>query len=367
MLRRLYILNGLGIFGVVCNHAGFIGISALFWTVDRFSKIPIYPTFEQIGSWSYYFLLVMRQLAVFCVPAFLFSTGYFVAYAARGNQSQLTWKVTIRRTVNILIPYMLWSLIWFAFDFWGGSVYTLPEYAKRLILGAANNTYFYVIVVVQLYLLSPFLVPFIKKFWKISLVGATVILLLSLGLRYENTFGVEVVSPIRYLFSLWFISNWLVYFVLGVVVSFHQTEFTRWILKYKWWLLAATVMMGALSILEADLGFRFIKADWIGPHTVSSVFYVTAFVLSFLAFQDFKVPFTKFFTTLGHDIYGIYLTHWIILEITALFLLANAPFVFSNQIILQAILILVGIAIPIAMMKLTLKTPMRRYYRYMFG
>jgi membrane-bound acyltransferase YfiQ involved in biofilm formation len=312
-------------------------------------------------------LIILRQLAVFCVPAFLFSTGFFVAYAARGNQSQLTWKITLRRIVFILIPYILWSLVWFVFDYSQGSVYTISEYVRRLFLGAANNTYFYVIVICQLYLLSPIIVPLIKKYWKLSLGAAAFILFFSLALRYGDTFGNKITSPLRYLFSLWFISNWLFYFVLGIIVSFHQGEFNRFITKHKWALLILTMALGVISIVEGDIGFRMTKVDWLGPHNFSSSIYVTSFVLCFLAFQDSKVPFHNFFTMLGHNIYGIYLTHWIVLMIVKLFIFENFPMVLSNPLILQSILILFGIGVPVAVMNLSVKAPVRRIYRYVFG
>ena len=367
MIRRLFLLNGLSIFAVVCNHAGYLGFLAMFWWIDLYRPVVSVPNFDQIGSLSYYVLLVIRQLAVFCVPAFLFTTGFFIAYTARGNQSQLTWKVILRRLVFLLIPYLLWSLVWFAFDFSRGTVYPPIEYIKRLILGEANDTYFYVIALSLLYLLSPLLVPLVKNKWKWALIGSSGLLIFSLGLKYENTFGMSITSPLHFLYSNWFVTLWLLYFVLGVIVSFFQREFTSFILKFKWVLLATTVITALLSLIEADRGFRLLKQDWFGPSTITSSFYVISFILCFLAFQEVKIPLSNFFNLLGHNIYGIYLTHWIVMEVTAWFLLNTAPKVLASEFILQSILILLGVGLPLIFISMMAKTPARRFYRFVFG
>ena len=175
MFRRLFLLNGLSIFAVVCNHAGFLGFLAMFWWPNLYRPVASVPNFDLIGTFPYYGLLPILQLAVFCVPSFLFTSGFFLAYAARGNQSLLTWKVVLKRICFLLIPYLIWSLLWFAFDYSRGNVYSLFEYIKRLILGDANDTYFYVIVLCQLYFLSPFIVPLVKNKWKLFLTGSAVI------------------------------------------------------------------------------------------------------------------------------------------------------------------------------------------------
>jgi peptidoglycan/LPS O-acetylase OafA/YrhL len=367
MFRRLFLLNGLSIFAVVCNHAGYLGFLAMFWWPNLYRPVAVVPNFDLMGTFPYYALLTIRQLAVFCVPSFLFTSGFFLAYAARGNQSALTWKVVLKRILFLLIPYLIWSLIWFGFDYSRGNTYSLIEYIKRLIVGNANHTYFYVIVLCQLYLFSPIIVPLVKRKWKLFLMASALILLISLALKYENTFRAPITSPLRFIISNWFVTLWLLYFALGVAFSFLQSDFTQLIQKYKWVLLIATIIMGILSIVEADKGFRILKEDWPGPTTFTSSLYVIAFIFSFLAFREFKLPFSNFFNLLGRNIYGIYLIHWIVLEIAVLFIQAQVPFVLASELILQSLLIILGVGVPLLLINLLSRTSARQASRYLFG
>ena len=69
MNRRLFLLNGIAIVAVVCNHATHLGYVALFANPNQPNLVG--------ASWSllitYYALFPVEKLAVFSVPAFLFN------------------------------------------------------------------------------------------------------------------------------------------------------------------------------------------------------------------------------------------------------------------------------------------------------
>src|SRR5574338_1320500 len=126
MNRRLLMLNGLAILAVLANHASHSGFIAMFWWTDRYMPVSV-PNYDQMGSLSYYLLIVMQKLAVFSVPTFLFITGIFLAYTARGSQSHLTWKVVSKRVLNLLPPYFLWTTVFLAIQFLLGERASLGE------------------------------------------------------------------------------------------------------------------------------------------------------------------------------------------------------------------------------------------------
>ncbi len=145
MYRRLLLLNGLAILGVVVSHAagwGQIALLDLNWT-NRY--LPATVTGEaHIGSFTYYVLLIVRQLLVFSVPAFLVVSGFFIAFAARGSQVGLSWKVVRARLYSLLIPYLIWSVLIFIGDALTHQVYTPGEYVMRLLLWGATGPLYYV-------------------------------------------------------------------------------------------------------------------------------------------------------------------------------------------------------------------------------
>lgn len=112
MTKRLFLLNGLAILAVVCSHATGWGSIAMSPWADRY-RLVVGPDYDQTGTLPYYMLLAMKCLMPFSVPAFLFVSGFFVAYAARGSQSALSWKMVIVRLRNLLVPYLIWSVVIF--------------------------------------------------------------------------------------------------------------------------------------------------------------------------------------------------------------------------------------------------------------
>ena len=78
ILRRLLILNGLAIIGVILFHAAGWGFVAIFAWSDRY--MPVMETVsDQRGSAPYNALRLVEQLVVFSIPAFLFVSGFFIA------------------------------------------------------------------------------------------------------------------------------------------------------------------------------------------------------------------------------------------------------------------------------------------------
>ena len=162
MLKRLIILAGVSILAVICNHSAGWGFTAMFAWTDRYLPVAV-PNFDQMGTLSYWVLISIRQITVFSVPAFLFVSGFFVAYAFRGSDSKKQWKIIKTRLVNILIPYLIWSMAIFFIGYIIGERNNILEYLLRLLRGGAINAYFYIPVILQFYLLSPVLFRLAKS------------------------------------------------------------------------------------------------------------------------------------------------------------------------------------------------------------
>jgi peptidoglycan/LPS O-acetylase OafA/YrhL len=94
MSRRLLLLLGLGVLGVVLNHATVYGFRATFewwWRAEPELALaegcdltpPVRCTnYDAVGSPTYWGLTLVRRLISFGVPAFLLVSGYFIAFAA---------------------------------------------------------------------------------------------------------------------------------------------------------------------------------------------------------------------------------------------------------------------------------------------
>lgn len=373
MIRRLPLLNGLAVLAVVCNHAVGWGFMAMFSCTDRCRPVTV-PDYEQFGSICYYAMAAIEKLAVFSVPAFLLTSGFFVAYAARGSQSRFTWKMAIARIRNLLAPYLIWSVVVFAGRFLEGIVYGPFGYLRQLALGEAVAPYFYVPLLIQLYLLSPLLLSMAKvRKWLLLFISALP-LVSFLGLRYVGIYGeyarveMPVVEQLLVFLPPCSLVRFIFFFALGILTGLHLPQISVRVARFKWGLLAATIVLGLLAVIESDVVFRSVGVDLRGaPITLLSSPYAVSFILCFLGFGDARIPFAGQLHRIGRESYGIYLLHPIFLEFGARFLQETVPFILAYQILYLPLLVLVGVGGPIVFMRLVSKSPLRRLYRHLFG
>lgn len=367
MTKKLMLLNGLAIFAVVCNHASGWGFTDMFWWANRYRAVSV-PNYDMVGTLPYYFLSIVQQLALFSVPAFLFTTGFFVAYAARSEKSGLSWKMILTRLTNLLVPYMIWSAFIFASDQFLGRRYSIEEFLVRLVTGRLIDAYFFIPVLFELYLLSPFVVHLAKKNWKLLLLVAGLLQGAAVSLRYWNFFSPVEKLPAPILYGLdRFFGSWGVYFVLGVILSIHMVEFKQWLEQNKTWLLAGLVIFGIGVIVESDVVSQLTGRQWVGPGLLTANLYSIAFIFVFLAFESFTLPSPELFKLLAKNSFGIYLIHTLILEFVAKLIYHFTPLLLSSQIIFLLLLIGFGIGLPVAFMLVVANSPARISYRYLFG
>lgn len=377
MIKRLLWLNGLGVLGAVINHASGWGFTALFWWTDRYWGGSV-PNFSQLGSASYYGLRVMEQVIMFSIPAFLFVSGFFIAFATGRNRETVAWSVVGNRVKNLLIPYLIWSVVIFAMNAalrWIDDptqriLGTPLGYLQNLLFGRTAAPYYYVPLITQLFLLSPLLVPLAKKQWKpLLLVTGLLLLLVSLS-RYAVILEMDmpIAEQILRLTPAWFFPQSVFWFAVGLASGFHLPVFKAWLARWKWVLLGATAVSFFLALFEWEFLFHQSGAEWLTPtRTLLDEVYSGAFLFTFLAFDKFNLPLAKFWSDLGTKSFGIYLVHAPVLEFVARASYHYFPQVLAYQILLMPLLIVCGVAVPLLLMALVNRSPIRPYYQTIFG
>jgi surface polysaccharide O-acyltransferase-like enzyme len=359
MVRRLYILTGLAIIAVILNHAAGWGFTAMFWWVNRYTSLTP-PNFDQIGSFSYYFLVVLKQLTTFSVPVFLFVSGFFVAYASRSVDNQS--KFITRRIQNLLIPYLFWSCFLFIIDFSQSTGHRLINYTWSLLTGGASPAYYYIPVICQLYILSPWIVSLAKRRLKLLLIITMILHFGSLSLNYLNIlYNIPVIPA-------WLFPGWMLFFSIGVISGFKLEQFKKTLLRIKFSLLLFLLIFTFLAILEPETIYRVTGKDFRGgPELLSTQLYAITFILAFLAYEKSPIPFAKFLNLLSSKTYGIYLAHPMALLLTSRFLYHFMPGILAYEIVFIPILTIAGLGLPLLLMIEWVKLPARKYYSYFFG
>jgi len=354
---------------VVLNHAGAWGQIAMFLWADRYRPVTA-PNWDQLGTLPSYVLLVVRQLAVWCVPAFLFVSGYFIAYTARGEKPAPIWKVVGARIRHLLVPYLIWSVVIFVRDAFLGDMYGPIEYLRRLVAEGAGGGYYYVPLLCYLYLLSPLVVRIAKARCRLLLSVSALIQLGPMAFWYLKHWGVEtpVVDLMIRITPSWSPSWFIFFFALGVVAGLHVQPLRQWLAAHKWGLLAAVVMMFLLNVLESD-GLLRARVTWYaGIHSLSYHLYAVALILCFLAFDQVPIPFSGALHQLGKRSYGIYLLHHvIIMESVARVMRQITPWVLAYRVLFVPLIFACGLGGALLFMAAVSKSPVRRAYRYLLG
>ena len=91
------------------------------------------------------------------------------------------------------------------------------------------------------------------------------------------------------------------------------------------------------------------------------------FLLTFLAFEQVRLPLADKISFLGIRSYGIYLVHSPVLEYTSRVIYHLAPIVLSLPLLFQSVLWVAGLGVPLLLMAIVNRSPFRRFYSYLFG
>ncbi|MEI2692494.1 MAG: acyltransferase [Anaerolineae bacterium] len=267
MIRRLLQLNGLAILGVILFHAAGWGFVAMFAWQARYAA-SVTPDFDPTGSAAYFALRLMEQLAVFAIPAFLFVSGYFVAFATRRDQRTVGWNVIGARIKGLAIPYLIWSVALFTLAALQGQVFTPTQYLIGLLTGQANPAYYYVPLLIQFYLLAPLLVPLARRRWRLLLLATALIQLTVQVLYFPTLYNVAApaaLEPFVDVLPKWLFPVRIFWFTLGMVAGFHLAELKALLARIKWPALIAAILLIPLGVIEWETILRLSQPAAVGP------------------------------------------------------------------------------------------------------
>jgi len=370
MIRRLLLLNGFSTLGLILYHSVGWGFVAMFSWTHRYLPVAS-PNYDQLGSLSYLLMRFVEQLVIFTIPAFLFVSGFFIAFATGKTHSNIGWGTIRARIKKMLIPYLIWSMALFGLMFIQGNRFTPLQYLRMLLTGQTNPAFYYVPLLIQYYLLSPLIVPLAKKYWKPLLFFTGIIQLAVQTSYYPALLGLDApnLQMLPTLIPKWFFPARIFWFALGVVAGFHIKTLKIWLDRYKWYFFVSVLVLIPLGMLEWEYYLRISGQIWVDSReTFLDTLYTLAFLFSFLAFDKISsTPFSKQIGDLGSKSFGIYITHSPVMEYTARGIYHLAPWIMGYQILFQPILILAGLGIPLVFMSIVNKSPARKYYQYLFG
>ncbi len=349
MNRQFGALRGLAMLIVVLNHSIETGLR-----VEQLG----YPLPQGI---TYYALLVLHELGIFAVPTFLFISGAFFSYAARGNDTlKLPWKVVWASLKHLMWPYLVWSIIFYIVIFIvRGEVYSPAGYLKSLLTGFP---YHFVPILAFYYLVSPVLVTLARRYSYLLIAAIAVYQLFLINIVFSGALGFAFPTWMRPLVPPvlgYTLALWAIYFPLGLVYSINTPRWLPRLQQFRWVFLAITLSFFSLSALHTAKIIDFRLAGFIAA---------VSFVLFIPTLKRNSIPRVRELEDVGKRSYGLYLTHLVVLEFVFLAIANLLPGLLNYQFLLQPLLFGLGLIIPLAVMNWLTKLPATRSaYRYVFG
>jgi peptidoglycan/LPS O-acetylase OafA/YrhL len=341
-------------------------VALLSWA-DRYGAVPA----EQMDTVPFLFFRAVEQLIVFCIPAFLFVSGFFMAFATGRSQKTVSWKIVGVRVRDLIIPYTLWTLVfWLLFfleaRFLDGRTLTLREYIHMYLTGGTDPAYYYVPMLIQFLLLSPLFVYW-ARLHPVSLVAVTAILQLLIQVQYyPSLLGLDNDS-------VGFVPKWLflariLWFPLGIVVCLHIKSVQQWLIQHKRGLLISAVALYLFAVLEWEL-IESVSGQAALQHqeTLLDTLFALAVIFAFLGYYQTRLPYAHILDDLGSKSFGIYLIHTMVMTYVARMVAIKLPGLLAYQLLFFALMFAVGLGAPLLLMAVVNRSPLRPYYKYIFG
>jgi len=286
------------------------------------------------GQWNFLFLVGYQQLLNFAVPAFLFISGYWLS--KKPIKSLEDYKTfLIRRFSRILIPYLLWSFILTGYVVVKTNDIDISVYGiiLRLLTGGAAWGYYFIIVIAQLYILTPLLQYINRKSYGLILV-LTLNIISLLALYLSRVFNIICHLPATLPFY-----SWIIFYEIGLLVGSSDNKIfaTK---KVRLFILPAILVCLLISELEGMLllsGYSNLEFA-ISVIKYSSFLYSVCIIFGFLFLREHLPHFPRFLVVLGNYSFGVYLMHMIFLPPIAK-VVQQSPIIYSFQPLYQFIVV----------------------------
>ncbi len=369
MSRRLLALSGIGVIGVVFHHAIHWVMTGMFWWTDRYVPGASIPDFSALGGASYWTIRVIDQFFVISLPIFLLTTGFFVAGTIGRGDTRHDWRTVFNRIRVLLIPYLLWSAVYVAMRYVFGERFSISEVLAMVVLGTAVIPFYYVPLLIELYILAPFVVALAKKRWSILLLIAALCQLVVVTAAYKPFFpaipGPEGVYAFIRGTHLLDLGGW---FVIGVIIKLHLPAVKVLMARVQPVLMPAILIIALMALAEWNMLRNLSGKEWIATDlTILDKVFALLFVATILFQKNLTIPFSLTLGKLGTKVYGVYLAHMLALDITAKAVYHFLPGSMAYPLFFWVLLGSIGLFGPLLLMKIVKDTPLRRLYVPLFG
>lgn len=255
------------------------------------------------GSWQYGVIFVPWRLSSFVVQGFIFLSGLkmFLKEDTSGYKTYIKTKFT-----KIIFPYILAVVLFYAYFWWRNYfAFSLKDLFGYIIKGDLVSHFYFVIAIVQFYLLKPvwnFMLDRIST--KIAIVASIIIMFLC-------KYGFSAFAYNDRMFT-----TYLAYWVMGCYAGKHYEKVLSHIKKFKKAYISGFVIV---ALFEAGVSYtQFVYGGMRFLEELHFVYSISAIMATFsiASLVADRLMNKKLFKKIDNASYYIYLVHPLFIFIT---------------------------------------------------
>lgn len=336
---ELDFLNAIACLAVILIHVLSLGITAL----DR-------------TSWQFFIIYFPWKLSAFVVPAFLFSGAVKMASGMTEGNSVSYLSYIIRRLYKIFLPYVIFYVVYYIALTAIGYLEPSPAgFVKQLFLGNLSSHFYYVIVVMQFYLLLPLWKAAVSHVrWYIALPISAMISLAMLKLpSLLSLFGIQ------FLYTDRIFPTYIFFWALGLYVGKHYDVIRKYLAKSKGLIVPSSIfvlLFVCLTYYQTQSGRYFINADYF--KLISDTLSILILLTVCIRTADMgKTHTQKLISAVYRSSYSVYLSHCLFLTLATHYMQIYG---IKSTAVLLLIRTLVCYTLPFALYALTSRVNIKK-------
>lgn len=277
-----------------------------------------------IGSRAYPLYLLINTFSKFAVPVFIFLSGFvlFYNYADKPLSGGTIRQFYRKRLLYILVPYLVFSVFYYLLKLYRSDMLfdlswaVAYDFIKALFGGRAYTHLYYIIIMVQFYILFPLLLAIFQKMRRAVPFMFLAAALLQWGFIIVNKYGWQIPRGNLAI-------SYLSYFIFGAWIAMHYGSIRNWLVHlskgYKQivgWVVLWSVWIGlgiyhAYMFYRANVGKIFVNTLWYELvwyiHSLLSC--IILIQIAFVLFYRCGRRISSWVTSIGACSFGIYLLH----------------------------------------------------------
>lgn len=307
------------------------GISCLAVIMVHITANPV--SMLNAGSPSSILFTLLNRGSKFTTPTFLFLSGLTLFYSYEARDFSYG-KFLKRRFESTLIPYFIWSTVYFMYFYFKGIYILSPKFiAENFLLGKTSYHLYFVVTITQFYILFGGFLYIYRKYNSHLILGSTLII---------NVLFLKYGAPSMVYADRFFI-NYIFFFSLGCYVARNLSKVKGFIVKYKYGIVGGYMGMVVYDsylfyqyyILQQPVSVFWVSVSWLVFSTVSifALMYVGDTILN----KGEKMQ--RIFKTISKSSYYVYLMHPLFLNISDTWLIEKGIYSITKRSLLNMFIV----------------------------